>query len=177
MFRRMLLKGFVPDIVTYNCLIDGLCKTYRIGRAHELFDDMLMKGCIPNRVTYNSFIRYYSVVNEVDKAIEMMREMVDRKHGIPSSSSYTPVIHALCEGSRVNEARDFLLEMVTDGHIPREFTYKLVCDALSSSGEEGLSEEVRRRAEEGITMRFRQVMRVKPLMQVSGVRSKSFIEA
>ncbi|KAL0924719.1 hypothetical protein M5K25_005572 [Dendrobium thyrsiflorum] len=176
MFRRMLFKGFVPDIVTYNCLIDGLCKTYRIGRAHELFDDMLMKGCIPNKVTYNSFIRYYSVVNEVDKAIEMMREMVARKHGIPSSSSYTPVIHALCEGRRFNEAREILLEMVNGGHIPREFTYRLVCDALSSSGEKGLSEEVRRRVEEGIDVRFRQVMRVKPLLQVSGVRSKSLIK-
>ncbi|XP_020587602.1 pentatricopeptide repeat-containing protein At1g77405 [Phalaenopsis equestris] len=177
MFRRMLFKGFVPDIVTYNCLIDGLCKTYRIGRAHELFNDMLMKGCIPNRVTYNSFIRYYSVVNEVDKAIEMMKEMVDRKHGMPSSSSYTPVIHALCENGRVNEAREFLLEMVNGGHVPREFTYKLVCDALSRSGEEGLPEEVLRRVEEGIDVRFRQVLRVKPLMQVSGVRSKSLLEA
>lgn len=176
MFRRMLFKGFVPDIVTYNCLIDGLCKTYRIGRAHELFDDMLTKSCIPNKVTYNSFIRYYSVVNEVDKAIEMMREMVARKHGIPSSSSYTPVIHALCEGRRFNEAREILLEMVNGGHIPREFTYRLVGDALSSSGEKGLSEEVCRRVEEGIDVRFRQVMRVKPLLQVSGVRSKTLIK-
>ncbi|KAK8958448.1 Pentatricopeptide repeat-containing protein [Platanthera guangdongensis] len=166
MFRRMLFKGFVPDIVTYNCLIDGLCKTYRIERAHELFDDMLLKGCPPNRVTYNSFIRYYSVVNEVDRAIEMMRAMVEREHAVPSSSSYTPIIHSLCEGRRVKEAKELLLEMVNGGHIPREFTYKLVCDALSGSGEDDLCEEVRRRAEEGIDARCRRVMQLKPLMRV-----------
>ncbi|KAM0944050.1 putative tetratricopeptide-like helical domain superfamily [Dioscorea sansibarensis] len=112
MFRRMLFKGFVPDVVTYNCLINGLCKSYRIERALEVFDEMLQRGCVPNRVTYNSFIRHYSVVNEVDKGVEMMRVMVARKHGVPTSSSYTPIIHSLCEAGRVKEARDFLVEMV-----------------------------------------------------------------
>ncbi|KAG1358585.1 pentatricopeptide repeat-containing protein [Cocos nucifera] len=170
MFRRMLFKGFVPDVVTYNCLIDGLCKTYRVERAHELFDDMLLKGCSPNRVTYNSFIRYYSAVNEVDKAIEMMRAMLLRKHGTPTSSSYTPIIHSLCETGRVGEARDFLVEMADVGSIPREFTYNLVCDTLNGSGQEDLPDKLHRRIEEGIDARFRQVMRVKPVM---GGRTRS----
>ncbi|PKA49366.1 Pentatricopeptide repeat-containing protein [Apostasia shenzhenica] len=169
MFRRMLFKGFSPDTVTYNCLIDGLCKTYRIARAHELFDEMLLKSCSPNRLTYNSFIRYYSAVNEVDKAIEMMRSMEEKNHGSPTSSSYTPVIHSLCECRRLKEARDFMAEMVAGGHVPREFTYKLVCDALRDSGEGGLPEDVRRSVEEGIDERFRRVMRVKPVMRIGKI--------
>ncbi|KAH7666140.1 TPR-like protein [Dioscorea alata] len=165
MFRRMLFKGFVPDVVTYNCLINGLCKSYRIERAHEVFDEMLQRGCVPNRVTYNSFIRYYSVVNEVDKGVEMMRAMVARNHGMPTSSSYTPIIHSLCEAGRVEEARDFLVEMVRFGSVPREYTYKLVCDALRRLGEDGFGADLRRRIEDGIDARFRSVMRVKPIMQ------------
>jgi pentatricopeptide repeat protein len=88
LFRRMGEKALQPDVVTYNCLINGLCKTYRVERAHELFDEML--GCAPKRVTYNSFVRYYSVVNEVEKAVGWMRQMVARGHGIASSSTYTP---------------------------------------------------------------------------------------
>ncbi|KAK0575972.1 hypothetical protein LWI29_009763 [Acer saccharum] len=65
----------------YNCLIDGCCKTYRIERALELFDDMGKKDCVLNRVTYNSFIRYYSAVNEIDMA-EMMRRMQNMNHGV-----------------------------------------------------------------------------------------------
>ncbi|KAK1554449.1 hypothetical protein Q3G72_012349 [Acer saccharum] len=124
----MLFKGFIPDIVTYNCLIDGCCKTYRNERALELFDDMGKKGCVPNRVTYNSFIRYYSAVNEIDKAVEMMRRMQKMNHGVPTSSLYTPIIHALCEAGRVLEAKNFLIELVDGGSVPREYTYKLVCD-------------------------------------------------
>lgn len=165
LFRLMLFKGFVPDVVTYNCLIDGCCKTNRIVRALELFDDMHKRGCIPNRITYNSFIRYYSAVNEIDKAIEMLRKMENMNHGVPSSSSYTPIIHVLCEAGRVVEARAFLVELVDRGSVPREYTYSIVCNAMRSAGEnELLDSELRKRIEDGIYQRYKQVMRVKPIM-------------
>ncbi|MCI44407.1 pentatricopeptide repeat-containing protein, partial [Trifolium medium] len=47
-FRVMVFKGIVPDVVTYNALIDGCCKTYCVGRALELFEDMKKIGCVPN---------------------------------------------------------------------------------------------------------------------------------
>ena len=112
LFRVMLLKGFVPDVVTYNCLIDGCCKTNRIERALELFEDMNKRNCVPNRITYNSFIRYYCAVNEIDRGIEMMQQM---NHGVTTNSSYTPIIHALCEVGRVLEAKDFLFELIGGG--------------------------------------------------------------
>ena len=164
MFRRMIFRGLAPDVVTYNCLIDGLCKTYRIERAVELYDDMCQRGISPNRITYNSFIRYFSAVNEVERAIERMRMMASRGHGNPTSSSYTPIIHALCEGGRATEARNFLVEMVNEGSIPREYTYELVNQALTSAGEEMLPVEIGRRIEEGMKSRLRHVIKGKPFL-------------
>ncbi|KAJ3674103.1 hypothetical protein LUZ60_006095 [Juncus effusus] len=161
MFRRMVINGFQPDLITYNCLINGLCKTYRIERAHELFDEMLKREISPNRVTYNSFIRYYSTVNEAEKALNLLRQMIDKKHGQPSSSSYTPIIHSFIESGRLNEAKNILMEMVKRGHLPREFTYKLVCDSLRNNGIDGFSEEFCEKIESGINERFRNVIRVK----------------
>ncbi|CAN6824048.1 unnamed protein product [Brassica oleracea var. botrytis] len=91
MFREMLFRVFAPDVVTYNCLIDGCCKTNRIGRALELFEDMKKRECVPNSVT-----------NEIERGVEMMRMM---GHGVPGSSTNTPLIHALLETRRVAEAR------------------------------------------------------------------------
>ncbi|CAF1709347.1 unnamed protein product [Brassica napus] len=91
MFREMLFRVFAPDVVTYNCLIDGCCKTNRIGRALELFEDMKKRECVPNSVT-----------NEIERGVEMMRMM---GHGVPGSSTNTPLIHALVETRRVAEAR------------------------------------------------------------------------
>ncbi|CAN1240165.1 Pentatricopeptide repeat-containing protein At1g77405 [Linum grandiflorum] len=165
LFRLMLFNGFLPDLVTYNCLIDGCCKTHRIERATELFQDMSKRGCVPNRVTYDSFIRYYSVVNEIEKAVDMLRMMQKMNHGIPSSSSYTPIIHALCEAGRALEAWEFLVELVNGGSIPREYTYKLVCDALKSAGEDSLpNDELHDKIKQGIDGRFREVKKLKPVM-------------
>lgn len=113
---------------------------------------MVKRGIAPNRITYNSFIRYYSATNEIDKAIEMLRKMQEMNHGVlPSNSSYTPIIHALCETGRVVEARDFLVELAEQGSIPREYTYKLVCDALESAGKiDLLDAEFCTRLEDGI---------------------------
>jgi pentatricopeptide repeat protein len=165
LFRRMGEKGLEPDVVTYNCLINGLCKTYRVERAHEVFDEMLRKGCSPNRVTYNSFVRYYSVVNEVDKAVKWMREMVARGHGGATSSTYTPIIHSLCESGRISEARQFIIEMAESGHLPREHTYKLVKDEIEKAHEEALPVELCQSIDAGIKERFQQVLRMKPIMR------------
>ncbi|QCD96775.1 pentatricopeptide repeat-containing protein At1g77405 [Vigna unguiculata] len=171
LFRWMLFRGLVPDVVTYNALIDGCCKTLRVERALELFDDMKTRGVVPNRVTYGSFIRYYSAVNEIDKGVEMLRQMQRLRHGVPSSSSYTPIIHALCEAGRVVEAWGFLVELVDGGSVPREYTYGLVCDALRAAGEGGLLLEedgVHKRIKDGIWNRYRQMMKVKPVMARKG---------
>lgn len=174
LFRIMVFKGIVPDVVAYNALIDGCCKTYRVGRALELFEDMKKRGCVPNRVTYDSFIRYFSAVNEIDKAVEFLRDMQRLSHdggnGIAGScSSYTPIIHALCEAGRVVDAWSFLVELVDRGSVPREFTYKLVCDALRLEGEDGLlSGEVHQRIKDGVLERYRRTMKVKPVMTRKG---------
>ncbi|GAU11906.1 hypothetical protein TSUD_195290 [Trifolium subterraneum] len=174
LFRVMVFKGIVPDVVTYNALIDGCCKTYRVGRALELFEDMKKRGCVPNRVTYDSFIRYYSAVNEIDKAVEFLRDMLRLNPGggngiVGSCSSYTPIIHALCEVGRVVDAWSFLDELVGRGSIPREYTYKLVCDGLRMKGEDGLLRgEVHQRIKDGILERYKRTMKVKPVMTRKG---------
>ncbi|KAM5569103.1 pentatricopeptide repeat-containing protein [Rosa sericea] len=172
MFRNMLFRGFVPDVVTYNALINGCCKTYRIERALELFEDMKKRDCTPNRVTYDSFIRYYAAVNEIDKAVDMLRRMQNMNHGLATSSSYTPIIHALCEAGRVTEAWGFLVELVDGGSIPREYTYKLVCNAMSSAGEVNLLDDgLRKRIEDGMQRRYKHIMKVKPIMTRKGYDS------
>lgn len=146
-------------------MIDGCCKTYRIERALELFDDMVIRGCFPNRVTYNSFIRYYCATNEIDKAMEMLRRMQELNHGLPTTSTYTPIIHAFCEAGKALEAWDILVELVDGGSIPREYTCRLVHGMLKSVGKMDLfDEELCEKIEDGIRKRFKEVMKLKPVM-------------
>ncbi|KAF9671776.1 hypothetical protein SADUNF_Sadunf12G0083800 [Salix dunnii] len=49
---QFLEKGFFPNIVTQNALINGLCKAGEIGRARELFDGVSGKILVHNCMTY-----------------------------------------------------------------------------------------------------------------------------
>ncbi|PQM33129.1 pentatricopeptide repeat-containing protein [Prunus yedoensis var. nudiflora] len=160
----MELPGFrcPPDVFTYTILISSYC---RYG---------LETGCrkATRRRMWEANHIYYAAVNEIDKAVDMLRKMQNMKHGMPTSSSYTPIIHALCEAGRVTEARDFLAELIDGGSIPREYTYKLVCDALNSAGEiDSLGNDLHRRIKYGIESRYRQIMKVKPIMTRKGYDS------
>ncbi|EPS59883.1 binding protein, partial [Genlisea aurea] len=160
LFRLMIFKGHEPDVVTYNSLINGCCKTSRIERALELLEDMEKRGCLPNRITYNSFIRYFSVVNEVERAVKMLRTMQEKNRGVPSSSSYTPIVHSLCEAGRGGEALSFVEEMVAGGSVPREYTYKLVFKSVGGSVDPNLAKLVETKVQD----RIRCVRKAKPLM-------------
>nr|KYP46803.1 Pentatricopeptide repeat-containing protein At1g77405 family [Cajanus cajan] len=169
--QQMELPGFrcPPDTFTYTILISSYCRhgmltgcrkatRRRVYEAGRLFRLMLFKG-------------YYSAVNEVDKGVEMLRDMQKLGHGVAGSSCYTPIIHALCEAGRVVEAWEFLVELVDGGSVPREYTYRLVCDALCAAGEGGLLEEddgLHKRIKDGMWNRYRQVMKVKPVMARKG---------
>jgi len=62
------------------------------------------------------------------------------------------------------------VELAEQGSIPREYTYKLVRNALESSWKiDLLDEEFCTRLEDGIRGRIRQVMKIKPLLQHQSV--------
>jgi pentatricopeptide repeat protein len=52
----MIHRGFSPDIVTYNSLINGLCKRGRIQEALNLFEKLQAEGIQPDSITYNTLI-------------------------------------------------------------------------------------------------------------------------
>ncbi|KAK2969433.1 hypothetical protein RJ640_011803 [Escallonia rubra] len=147
LFDQMELPGFrcPPDTFTYTILISSYCRhsmqtgcrkaiRRRLWEANHLFRGVLF------------LTLYYSAVNEIEKAIQMLRRIQNLNHGLPTTSSYIPIIHALCEAGRMIMAWDFLVELIEGGSIPREYTYRLVSGMLKSAGESGLlDEEVCRR--------------------------------
>ena len=55
-FDSMELRGLVPDIVTYNSLLNGYCKKLEIEEALHLFQEIIRKDLKPNVITYNTML-------------------------------------------------------------------------------------------------------------------------
>uniref|UniRef100_A0A2P2JI14 Pentatricopeptide repeat-containing protein n=1 Tax=Rhizophora mucronata TaxID=61149 RepID=A0A2P2JI14_RHIMU len=88
----MMKRGIVPNITTYNALINGLCKAGNLERAQRLFNKLHLKGLTPNVVTYNILIDGYCKSGNTREALDLRDEML--KEGIcPSIVTYSSLIY------------------------------------------------------------------------------------
>lgn len=68
-------KGLVPDVVTYNILINGLCMKGMKMEADKLLVQMEEKGCFPEPISFNTVIQGFLVENETDRAMQLIEKM------------------------------------------------------------------------------------------------------
>jgi pentatricopeptide repeat protein len=66
----MMEKGFNPMILTYNALIQGLCKNGQGDDAEDLMKEMVGKGITPDDSTYISLIEGLTTEDERIAAAE-----------------------------------------------------------------------------------------------------------
>lgn len=64
---EMLSIGFNPTLLTYNTLIQGLCKSQEGDLAEGLLNEMVTRGIRPNDNTYYSLIKGIGNVEEFIK--------------------------------------------------------------------------------------------------------------
>ena len=75
-WMRWQTEGCFPSPVTFNVLINGLCKKGGLVRLAKLVDNMFLKGCFRNQVTYNILIHGLCLKGKLDKAVSLLDRMV-----------------------------------------------------------------------------------------------------
>ncbi|KAI5416101.1 hypothetical protein KIW84_041229 [Lathyrus oleraceus] len=83
LFDEMLECSLCPDIITYNTLLNGLCKAANSEEVMEIFKAMSEKGCAPNIITYNIIIESLCKSKKVIEAIEFLGEIINKNLGLP----------------------------------------------------------------------------------------------
>ncbi|KAJ0435109.1 putative tetratricopeptide-like helical domain superfamily [Helianthus annuus] len=100
---EMLTKGVVPDITTYNALLNGLCKSGNVDRAVRLFRKLGSKGVAPNVVTYNTLIDGFMKTGNTREALKLKEKMV-HEGIVPSDATYSCLINRVRKNGEVREA-------------------------------------------------------------------------
>ncbi|KAI5676966.1 hypothetical protein M9H77_07916 [Catharanthus roseus] len=131
-FREMIDKGIKPNVVTYNVLLNGICRRASlhpeerfervIREAEKVFDEMRQRGVEPDVRSYSILLHVYSRAHKPALSLEKLKMMKDR--GVcPSIATYTSVIKCLCSCGRMEDAENLLDEMVCNGVSPTSVTY------------------------------------------------------
>jgi len=72
LFDEMVVKSFLPDVVTYTTLIKGFL---RQGWYIQMFDEMVSKGCVPNCVTHETIIEGLRKTGKVKTVVKLLKDM------------------------------------------------------------------------------------------------------
>ncbi|KAJ4848432.1 hypothetical protein Tsubulata_025875 [Turnera subulata] len=111
--RKMIQKGFVPDVLTHNYLVNALCKSGELDKADWLIREMMEMGISPNCATYNSFIKGYCLDNNVDKALSIFSTMANSSIK-PNIVTLNILVHALCKRGLLEDAKKLLQDILDD---------------------------------------------------------------
>ncbi|OMP08437.1 hypothetical protein COLO4_06474 [Corchorus olitorius] len=119
-FNEMMEKGMEPNVVTYNVILNGICRRASlhpderfdrtIRNAEKLFDEMRQRGIEPDVTSYSIILHVYSRAHKPDLTLDKLKIMKEK--GICLNvTTYTSVIKCLCSCGRLEEAEKLLGEM------------------------------------------------------------------
>ncbi|XP_051205163.1 pentatricopeptide repeat-containing protein At2g13420, mitochondrial [Lolium perenne] len=130
--KDMIDHGIEPNIVTYNILLNGICRhaslhpdnrfDRTVHAAENLLKEMHDRGIEPDVTSYSIILHVYSRAHKAELCLCMFRSMKDR--GIcPTVATYTSVIKCLASCGRLEDAERLLHEMASEGVCPSPATY------------------------------------------------------
>ncbi|VVA99157.1 unnamed protein product [Arabis nemorensis] len=129
---EMIESGIEPNVVTYNVLLNGICRTAslhpeerferNVRNAEKVFDEMRQRGIEPDVTSFSIVLHMYSRAHKSELTLDKLKLM--KTKGIsPTMETYTSVVKCLCSCGRLEEAEELLETMVENGISPSSATY------------------------------------------------------
>ncbi|XP_024532526.1 pentatricopeptide repeat-containing protein At1g05670, mitochondrial [Selaginella moellendorffii] len=123
----------LPDIITYNTLIDGLCKTGRVPEANRLFGDMKAKFCNLDVIMYSCLIGGFCKLERIDMACMLFDDTL-KQAILPDVVTFSTLVEGYCNAGLVDDAERLLEEMVASDCSPDVYTYTSLVDGFCKVG-------------------------------------------
>ena len=140
--RRQDDSASHPDHVTYTTVVSALVKTGSMDRARQVLAEMTRIGVPANRVTYNILLKGYCQQLQIDKAKELVREMVHDAGIVPDVVSYNTLIDGCILVDDSAGALTYFNEMRARGIAPTKISYTTLMKAFALSGQPKLANKV-----------------------------------
>ncbi|KAI3938224.1 hypothetical protein MKW92_004191 [Papaver armeniacum] len=139
-FLSMHEYGCPRDLHSFNTILDILCKSKRIEMAYHLFRAFKFKFRA-DVISYNIIANGWCLIKKTSKALEVLKEMVER--GLePSLSTYNVLLKGYFRAGQIKQAWDFFKEMKRRRSEIDVVTYTTVIHGFGIVGEIGKARKV-----------------------------------
>ncbi|GAB4835737.1 hypothetical protein Ancab_000647 [Ancistrocladus abbreviatus] len=111
--KEMIRRKVLPDVITFNIVINVLCKAGKLQKARDLMEDMKAWGISPTVVTYNTLINGYCKKGSVGRMCKddaLLKEMLSKKI-CPNEITYNTLINGFCKDKNLPAAMKVFKDM------------------------------------------------------------------
>ncbi|KAJ9690169.1 hypothetical protein PVL29_012695 [Vitis rotundifolia] len=125
--------GIVPDVVSYNIIVNAFCEMGSLDSALSVLDEMEKVGLEPDLITFNTLLNaFYQNGSYADG--EKIWDLMKKNNVAPNVRSYNAKLRGLISENRMSEAVELIDEMKTSGIKPDVFTLSSLMKGFCNSG-------------------------------------------
>lgn len=133
LWNRMVLKGCMPNLATFNVRIQFLITVRRVWDAHALMGLMKRIGVAPDEITFNLVIKGFFLAGYPEMAMRVYSAL-DGKVCKSNSKIYQTVIHYLCRGEDFGQAYTMCKHSMQKNWFPSIHTIFMLLEGLTRFG-------------------------------------------
>ncbi|KAH0649725.1 pentatricopeptide repeat-containing protein At4g30825, chloroplastic [Solanum tuberosum] len=137
LFDEMLKRGFLPNTVTFNVMLDVYGKSRLFKRAREVFS-MAKKCGLADVISYNTLIAAYGRSKDFKNMSSTVKKMHFNGFSV-SLEAYNCMLDAYGKEGQMEKFRNVLERLKESGHSSDHYTYNIM---INIYGELGWIEEV-----------------------------------
>ncbi|KAJ0986890.1 hypothetical protein J5N97_005246 [Dioscorea zingiberensis] len=141
LLEEMAQHNCKPRLNTYNALIYGFCRAYRLEESYQLLSCMKEEGLSPNEETYTSLISCCCNLKRFTEASRFIDAIVECG-SLPYLSSYRLLICGLCDEEMFEEAKIVFCKLTRSGFNHDEIVWEVILDGLHRKGHGNVSLEL-----------------------------------
>ncbi|EPS67440.1 hypothetical protein M569_07334, partial [Genlisea aurea] len=132
-FLTMHRHGCPQDLSSFNAMLDVLCKSKRAEKAHKLFT--ILRGRFrADAITYNIIAYGFCLKKQTSRAVEVMKEMVERGL-IPTLTTYNILLKGYFGAGQIKQGLEFFSQLKKRNVEMDAVSFTTVVHGLGVAGE------------------------------------------
>jgi len=132
LYEEMKQRNIPRNTITFNTILNSIARCGLMDRVPEILADMRNSEpqAVPDLVTYSTIIKGYCQSGNVDKALELLQQMVTEAQFKPDEVMYNSLLDGCAREQRLEEALRLLAEMRKEKVAPSNYTLSILCKLL-----------------------------------------------
>ncbi|KAK9724042.1 hypothetical protein RND81_05G044000 [Saponaria officinalis] len=129
--------GILPDVVSYNTLIDGCILVDDSAGALEYFNEMRVRGIAPTKISYTTLMKAFALSGQPKLANKVFDEMLKDPRVKVDQVAWNMLVEGYCRMGLIEEAKKVVERMREYGFHPNVSTYGSLANGIALARKPG----------------------------------------